>query len=504
MSAHVPNVETPATEVVAAAPAAAAFPVERAAKQSGRSRARGRLRILAILVLGVAVGAVGGKWYAHRPATNAPLLSASASAQERTILYYRDPGGAPSWSATPRKDAAGRDYVPIYDDEEPSFEGSKPSTLAATGSSKRIRYYRNPMGLPDISPVPKRDAMGMDYVPVYEDEGANPTTVKVSLDKVQRSGVRTETVEARVLVRPIRAVGTVKIDERRLTVVAMRSDGYVEDLFVNTTGQTVQAGEPLFRIYSVDIQRAQIDLLVAIRSPTTLGPAGIEGAMQRLRNLGVPESRIREVRTTGGNPRTIDWPAPASGTVIEKRVINGQRVAAGDELYRIADLSRMWVIADVAESDLAAVKPGTRAVVTLRAYAAQPVQGEVTFIYPQLRPETRTARVRIEVPNPDSRLKTDMYADVVFRAGADQEPVVSVPDSAVIDSGTRRIVLVAKGEGRFEPRAVKLGGRGDGYVGILEGVNEGETVVTSAAFLIDAESNLKAALDAFSQPEAPK
>ncbi len=463
-----------------------------------------RLPVVTILALGVAVGAVAGNWHAHRPVTNASILDASASAQPRSVLYYRDAGGAPSWSAMPRKDAAGRDYVPVYDDEEPSFDGSKPRTQTPAAASKRILYYRNPMGLTDTSPVPKKDAMGMDYIPVYEEGDRDPTTVKVSLDKVQRSGVRTETVEARVLVRPIRAVGTVKIDERRLTIVAMRSDGYVEDLFVNTTGQTVQAGEPLFRIYSADILRAQIDLLVAMRSPTTLGPAGLEGAMQRLRNLGIPESRIREVRTSGNNPRTIDWPAPASGTVIEKRVINGQRVAAGDELYRIADLSRMWVIADVAESDLAGVKPGTRASVTFRAYAAQPVQGEVTFIYPQLRAETRTARVRIEVPNPDGQLKADMYADVVFRAGADQEPVVAVPDSAVIDSGTRRIVLVGKGEGRFEPRAVSLGSHGDGYVEVLEGVNEGETVVTSATFLIDAESNLKAALNAFGQTEVPK
>jgi Cu(I)/Ag(I) efflux system membrane fusion protein len=185
-------------------------------------------------------------------------------------------------------------------------------------------------------------------------------------------------------------------------------------------------------------------------------------------------------------------------------VINGQRVAAGDELYRIADLSRLWVIADVAESDLADVKLGMHAAVTFRAYPAQAVDGEVTFIYPLLRAETRTARVRIEIPNPDGRLKPDMYADVVFRAGADQEPVVAVPNSAVIDSGTRRIVLVAKGEGRFEPRSVKLGSRGEGYVEVLEGVSEGEKVVTSATFLIDAESNLKAALKSFSLPEAPQ
>jgi Cu(I)/Ag(I) efflux system membrane fusion protein len=150
------------------------------------------------------------------------------------------------------------------------------------------------------------------------------------------------------------------------------------------------------------------------------------------------------------------------------------------------------------------VKVGTRASVTVRAYAAEPIQGEVTFIYPELRMETRTARVRIEIPNPDGRLKVDMYADVVFQAGAGEEPCVAVPLSAVIDSGTRQVVLVAKGKGRFEPRPVKLGRRGDGYVEVLDGIATGEEIVTSATFLIDAESNLKAALQAFTQPEAPQ
>ena len=230
----------------------------------------------------------------------------------------------------------------------------------------------------------------------------------------------------------------------------------------------------------------------------------LDGALQRLRNLAVPESRIREIREKGSNPRTLDWPAPASGDVIEKKIINGQRVQAGQELYRIADHGHLWVIADIAESDLPAIKIGTRATVTVRAYPAQPIDGEVTFIYPELRMETRTARVRIEIPNPDGRLKVDMYADVMFQAGASEEPAIAVPASAVIDSGTRQVVLVVKGEGRFEPRAVKLGRRGDGYVEVLDGISKGEEVVTAATFLIDAESNLRAALQAFTQAEAPK
>jgi Cu(I)/Ag(I) efflux system membrane fusion protein len=204
------------------------------------------------------------------------------------------------------------------------------------------------------------------------------------------------------------------------------------------------------------------------------------------------------------NPRTLDWPSPASGDVIDKRVINGQRVTAGMELYRIADHSRVWVIADVAESDLSLIGIGTRATVALRAYMSDPVEGDVTFIYPELKAETRTARVRIELSNPDNRIKPDMYADVVFKAGADAQPALAVPASAVIDSGSRQVVLVAKGEGRFEPRPVKLGRRGDGYVEVLDGLTAGEEVVTAATFLIDAESNLRAALRAFTQPEAAK
>src|SRR5262249_31286542 len=291
--------------------------------------------------------------------------------------------------------------------------------------------------------------------------------------------------------------------------VTMRSEGYIEDLFVNKTGERVRAGEPLFRVYSPDIQRAQIDLMVALHA-LQRGVSGgeadrnLEGAMQRLRNLGVPESRIREVREKAVNRRTLDWPSPASGDVIEKRVITGQRVTAGMELYRIADHSRVWVIADVAESDLAQINVGTRATVTLRAYLSEPVEGDVTFIYPELKAETRTAPVRIELANPDNRIKPDMYADVVFQAGADARPALAVPTSAVIDSGSRQVVLVAKGEGRFEPRPVKLGRRGDGYVEVLDGLVAGEAVATSATFLIDAESNLRAALQAFSQPEAAK
>lgn len=479
------------------------------------------LRGLLILVFALSAGAAGGYWYAHRsnelllfarslfnPSLFTPSQSES-NASERKILYYRDPSGAANWSATPKKNEAGNDYLPVYEEAEVSFDTSASDPQAASGS-RRILYYRNPMGLPDTSPVPKKDWMGMNYIPVYEDDEVDDgKTVKVSLDKIQRSGVRTEPAASRVIVRPIRTVGTVAHDETRLTIVSLRSDGFIEELFASRTGQHVRAGEPLFRVYSPQIQQAQTDLLVATRA-LQRSVSGLEtdrpleGAMQRLRNLGVPESRVREVRDTGMNPRTIDWPSPATGDIIEKRVINGQRVAAGEELFRIADHSHIWVIADVAEADLASIKVGMRASVTFRTYPTEPVEGDVTFIYPQLRTETRTARVRVELPNPDVRFKIDMYADVAFLTGADERAVTTVPGSAVIDSGNRQIVLVVKGEGRFEPRAVKLGRRGDNYVEILEGVSLGEEVVTAATFLIDAESNLRAALQSFTAPEPAK
>jgi Cu(I)/Ag(I) efflux system membrane fusion protein len=298
----------------------------------------------------------------------------------------------------------------------------------------------------------------------------------------------------------------VEHDETLLTIVSLRTDGFIEDLFVNKTGQHVKKGEPLFRLYSSQIQLAQSDLIVAMHAQGgrlgSDGNKGVEGAMQRLRNLDVPQSRIDEIRKTKINPRTIDWPSPAEGDIIIKNVINGQRVMAGDELYRIADHSLVWIIADVAESDIGSIKLGAAVKVAPRAYLGEPIEGKVTFIYPELKPETRTVPVRIEVPNPAQRLKTSMYADVVFNAG-EGAAVTAVPANAVIDSGTRQVVLVAKGEGRFEPRAVKLGGRGDGFVEIVDGLKVGEEVVTSATFLIDAESNLRAALQSFGQGAQP-
>jgi Cu(I)/Ag(I) efflux system membrane fusion protein len=463
------------------------------------NRARHMLALAAILAAGA-----GGYWLGQDGGRLHDFVTSTTSAQtaghqhSTPIIYYRDPDNKPLYSLEPKQAPDGRAYRAVLATEDINFDNAQKTIAQAQPGNRRILYYRNPMGLADTSPIPKKDSMGMDYIPVYEDEQRDDDkTVTISAEKIQRSGVRTELVESRVIARPVRAVGTIAHDESRLTIVTMRSEGFIEELFVDKTGAHVHAGEPLFRVYSPEIQKAQIDVLYGLSS------AG-DGPIQRLRNLGVPESHIRKVQETRTNIRTVDWLSPATGDVIDKRVIKGQRVGAGDELYRIADHSQLWVIADVAESDLPALQIGTRAVVIVRAHSIAPVEGRVTFIYPHLRAETRTGRVRIEISNPDGQLKVDMYADVLFHTEADKAPAIAVPTSAIIDSGTQQVVLVAKGEGRFEPRPVKTGRRGDGYVEILEGIAKGEEVVTSATFLIDAESNLKAALQAFTRPDASK
>ena len=411
----------------------------------------------------------------------------------KVVLYWKDPDGSNDFSPAPKKTADGRDYLPVYEDQETDFAEAKPATPTGKG---KILYYRNPMGLADTSKVPKKDWMGMDYIPVYEGEEEDASTVKINLDRVQRSGVRTEGARMQSLARPVRSAGIAKPDERTLLSVTLRADGFIEKLYVNETGKHVNAGEPMFSVYSPQMVSVQVDYRNAVAGSAN-NRGDEQGALVRLRNLGVPESVVQRLRTAPNPTMVIDWPAPMSGVVMEKKVVSGQMVKAGDELYRLADLSGIWVIADVAEQDIGMVKVGAPARMIFRAYPGEVFEGRVTFILHELDMATRTAKVRIEVKNPEHRIRHEMFADVEIDAGSEDADRLVVPVSAVIDSGNRQVVIVDKGEGRFEPRAVKLGMRGDGFTEILEGLKAGEQVVVTANFLIDAESNLKAALQAF-------
>ncbi|MBF0613982.1 MAG: efflux RND transporter periplasmic adaptor subunit [Magnetococcales bacterium] len=390
---------------------------------------------------------------------------------------------------------------------------AKPATATSAPSpsktERKILYYRNPMGLPDTSPIPKKDGMGMDYIPVHEDEAPKKDgAVRVSLDKVQKLGVKTEAVTVRNLSRSIRAVGTVQVDERKLQAITLKYEGWIEKLHANTTGQAVRKGQSLMLVYSPALVLAQQEYLTSVKAEQALQGADAEtrntarelseAALSRLRNWDISEEQIKRLRTTGRAERLLSVSAPMSGIILEKTVIQGMRVMPGEMLYRMADLSTVWVVADVFEQDAGSVREGDAAEVMLKAMPNKSFSGKVSFIHPTLSAETRTVRVRIELANPDGLLRPALYATVHLASATSHATVLAVPDSALLDSGSRQVVLVERGEGTFEPRPVKAGGKGDGYVEILEGLKEGERVVVRANFLIDAEANLRAALGHFS------
>jgi len=478
----------------------------RARPRRGRAMERVASGLFALTVVGGGLaGYQGGRanwplptWVPEPVSAFLNGTPASAPAgQERSVAYYRDPDGKHAYSAKPKRTDDGRDYLPVHVEEDVSFEERLAAPTPSAGSGERkILFYRNPMGLPDTSPVPKKDSMGMDYLPVYDGEEEDGATVTLSPGKLQRTGVRSEPVERRVVTRAVRAPGTVKLDERRVAVISLRSESFIEKVENVTTGDQVRKDQPLLRLYSPDIAAASAQYLSVLNEAS--GPGGgrpllLEGARRRLVNLNVPAEVIAEIERTRKVPTAITWSAPRDGIVLERNAVEGMRAMPGDVLFRLADISTVWVLADVPEHDLALVRPGQAASIRTRSLPGRTFNGRVGVIYPQVNMETRTTRVRIELPNKDGLLLADMYADVEFAAGSDK-PVLAVPDSALLDTGTRQVVILDKGDGRFEPREVKVGERGNGYVEIREGVEAGNQVVVSANFLIDAESNLKAAL----------
>lgn len=380
--------------------------------------------------------------------------------------------------------------------EDGAVESAKPA--------RKIKYYRNPMGLPDTSPTPKKDSMGMDYIPVYEGEDSDDGSIRLSPGRIQRSGVKSEAVMLHIVSALVRAPGTIQLDERRVSVIAMRAESYVQKVANVTTGSRVAKGQPLMEIYSPAVSSAAAEYLATITSKTT---ATIEsygrGSRQRLMNLDVPESAIAAMEKTKAVPIAIEWSAPRDGIVLERNAIEGMRAQPGDVLFRVADTSLVWAVVDIAERNVGSVTIGQPVTVRARSFPGRAFAGKIGVIYPQVNRETRTVRLRIELDNADLALLPDMYVDAEIEIGS-QDPVLAVSDNAVLDTGNRQTVIVDKGGGRFEPREVKVGHRGGGYVEITEGVSEDDMVVTSANFLIDAESNLKAALKGFSESVSPQ
>ena len=378
-----------------------------------------------------------------------------------------------------------------------------PSKADAGSGDRAILYYRNAMGLPDTSPVPKKDAMGMDYVPVYAGEELGGNTVHIGIEKLQRLGVKTELAAPRALTQTLRIVGTLQPDERRQSTISPKFEGWITRLFVATTGEVVHRGQPLLEVYSPDLISAQQDYRVAARALSALGDGDasarasmqglVQSGLERLANWDISEADLASLRAGDAPRRSLLLRAPRDGVVTEKMARIGLRFMPGDALYQITDLTSVWLIGSVFEQDMALVRVGSHVKASFVAYPGQTFAGTVTFISPVLQPETRTAKVRVELPNAHGLLKPAMYGSVEVAAGA-AVPRLAIPDSAILDTGTRQLVLVDRGAGEFEPRTVELGMHADGYTEVLSGVKEREAIVVNGNFLIDAESNLRAAI----------
>ena len=422
------------------------------------------------------------------PGFSVPLISVVAAVLVALIVglgvgLFMSPGGAPPG-------------------------GNEAAGDGASGE-REVLYYRNPMNPAITSPVPAKDEMGMDYIPVYADGGggaasAGPAgTVQIDPVTVQNIGVRTAVVKRQPLGRHVRAVGRVDFDEENLARLHPKIAGWVETLHVKKTGEPVRRGEALMSIYSPELVASQHEFLLALTNREALKESRftdirqgaedlLDSARRRLLLLDVAESQLQALEQTRQVRKTLQVHSPFDGVVINMGVREGQYVTPGTELYRLADLRRVWVYVDVYEHELPWIRVGDPATMSVAAAPGKVYEGNVASIYPFMDSKTRTVQVRLEFDNADSVLKPDMFASVVLDAGLQVDAVV-VPSEAVLRSGDREQVFVVRGEGKFEPREVRLGLSAEGVTQVLDGLESGERVVTSSQFLIDSESKLREA-----------
>jgi Cu(I)/Ag(I) efflux system membrane fusion protein len=349
----------------------------------------------------------------------------------------------------------------------------------------------------------------MDYLPVYLDElqGGGPVkglvTVKIDPARQQLIGLVTARATEGAIGGALRTTGRVAVDETRVHRVNVRFGGFVEQVQADFVGQLVRQGQPLFSIYSPELLAAQEDLLLALRTQQALAAARglaadgsdlVASARRKLQLWNVPAATIARIEQTGQAERTVAILSPVSGVVVKKEVVPGMKLEAGGMPYELWDLTSVWVLADVYETDLQHVKVGAPATLTFKALPGQEYQGRIAFVDPVLDPKTRTAKVRVSLANPGALLKPEMFGEVVLRSTPRQ--ALRIPADAVIDSGTRSVVFVALGEGKFQPRVVRLGASDGDLVEVRDGLAAGDEIVTRANFLVDSESRLKASLQA--------
>ncbi len=448
-------------------------------------------------IIALAAGLGGGYWLAQQQ-EQATSMAPGAEPQQaqRKPLFYRHPMNPTITSPVPAKDEMGMDYIPVYADEQDA--GKK---------ARKPLFYRHPMNPSITSPVPAKDEMGMDYIPVYADGDSaadEPAgTVKIDPVTVQNIGVRTARAERRILTRAVRSVGRVDFDEEHLTRLHPKVEGWIEKMRVDKTGEQVRKNQILLSIYSPQLVSSQEEYLLALQNRKVLENSPfkdirrgavelVESARERLELLDMAPHQIRELEKTGKIKKYVHIHSPFDGVVIKVGVREGQFVTPRTELYQIADLSRVWVYVDVFEDELPWVQVGDEAEMKLAGIPGRVFRGRITYIYPYFEAKTRTVKVRLEFDNRDGMLKPEMFADVTIHAGRQVDAVV-VPEEAIVRSGSRELVFVVRGPGKFEPRVVEVGVSSDGMTQILSGVRAGEEVVTSAQFLIDSESKLREA-----------
>ena len=375
-------------------------------------------------------------------------------------------------------------------------------------TGKKIKYWAAPMDPKYIRNEPGKSPMGMDLVPVYEEEGDEKepaSTIRIDPVTIQNMGVRLGRVKRKPLVKNIRTFGNITYDERLIYTVNTKFNGWIEKLYVNFIGETVKKGQPLFEIYSPELVTAQEEYLLALQQNRDLKDSSYarirEGAQRllkashtRLRYWDLSERQIKTIENTGNVKKTLTIYSPTRGVVIKKNAFQGHHVKAGQHQYEIADLSKVWVDVDIYEYELPWVRKGMPAKMELSYIPGKFFNGNVLFVYPFLTAKTRTARLRLEFPNADYQLMPDMYANVTLESAIAGDSLV-IPQEAVIDSGIRKVVFVALGKGKFQPREVKLGLEGnDNEFQVLEGLQENEQIVISAQFMLDSESRLREAI----------
>ena len=465
------------------------------------SQSRPLVLALVLVVVGIALG-VGATWLAmHKPGVGHESTSASV---EKPL--YQCP-----MHPTITSDHPGE--CPICGMKLVEVKGQAKAAAEAGTASHKILFYRSPMNPSQTSPTPRKDEMGMDYVPVYQDEaqGGGPSvdglaTVTIDPARQQLIGLQVATVARGSVSGSWRTVGRVEVDPTRVRKTNVKVEGYIERLFVDFVGRPVRRGQPLFSLYSPSLLAAENEYVLALQTRDALARAGstdsngtslVDGSRRKLALWDVPVEEIRRLEQTRTPSKALTFYSPVSGVVTAKNVVQGASVNAGDTPYEITDLGEVWVMADAYEGDLASVHVGMPAILTLKAYPGRNFRGTVAFIDPLLDPATRTAKVHMHFPNPGMELKPEMYGDVVLE-GRDRKGL-RIPADAVIRAGTKDVVFVALGEGKFSPREVQLGARNGSEVEVRSGLEAGQQVVTRANFLVDSESQLRASLAAMTE-----